>query len=157
MISRSPVPIHESANYSQFFLQLYKKSSANWNVSWQLAWSVSTLHSVRAAGQRPCRDGILFHSKGGEIFEISTRHDGAPRVQVLYADQVEYKALLCVSQRADHVAAIDRSDRLCMFELSTGKLTARSSLRHHGQGKDRILLLSRFFVYKKGICSLPRH
>ncbi|KAG5339959.1 CFA43 protein, partial [Acromyrmex charruanus] len=35
--------------------------------------------------------------------------------------------------RTDHVAMLDRLDRLCIFELLTGKLTARLSLKHHGE------------------------
>ncbi|XP_011693346.1 PREDICTED: uncharacterized protein LOC105453253 [Wasmannia auropunctata] len=35
--------------------------------------------------------------------------------------------------RTDHVAAVDRLDRLCIFELLTGKPTARLSLGHHGE------------------------
>ncbi|EZA53241.1 hypothetical protein DMN91_004557 [Ooceraea biroi] len=114
-------------------ITLYKKSSANWNVSWQFVWSISTFYSVQAAKQHCFKDGILFHSRSGEIFEISTQQDNVPHVEFTHTDEIEYKALLSVSQRTDHVAAIDRLDRLCIFELSTGKLTARLSLRHHGE------------------------
>ncbi|XP_036145766.1 cilia- and flagella-associated protein 43 [Monomorium pharaonis] len=37
------------------------------------------------------------------------------------------------NNRTDHVAAVDRLNRLCIFELSTGKLIARLSLKHHGE------------------------
>jgi len=98
-------------------------------------WSVPTFYSIQAAKRCHHRDELLFHSKSGEIFEINTQHDNVPHVKVIDIDEIEYKALLSVSQRADHVAAVDRLDRLCVFELSTGRLTARLSLRHHGEGK----------------------
>ncbi|XP_032687920.1 cilia- and flagella-associated protein 43-like [Odontomachus brunneus] len=115
-------------------ITFYKKSSTNWNVSWQFVWSISTAyHSIRVAKRHSCKDGLLFHSKSGEIFEISIQHDNVPRIEVIYTDDIEYKALLSISQRADHVAAVDRLDRLCIFELLSGKLTARLSLKHHGE------------------------
>ncbi|XP_014488827.1 PREDICTED: cilia- and flagella-associated protein 43-like [Dinoponera quadriceps] len=115
-------------------ITFYKKLSINWNVSWQFAWSISTAyHSIRVAKRHSCKDGLLLHSKSGEIFEISIQHDNVPRVEVIYTDDIEYKALLSIPQRADHVAAVDRLDRLCIFELSSGKLVARLSLKHHGE------------------------
>lgn len=104
-------------------------------MSWRFAWSISTFYSVRAGRQHCFKDGVLFHSKSGEIFEISTQHDNIPQMEVIYTDEMEYKALFSISQRADHVAALDRLDRLCIFELLTGKLTAKLSLKHHGEGK----------------------
>ncbi|XP_029667223.1 cilia- and flagella-associated protein 43-like [Formica exsecta] len=114
-------------------ITFYKKSLADWNVSWQFVWSISTFHSIRVGRQYYFEDGILFHSNSGEIFEISTQYDNVPHIEIIYTDEIEYKALFSISQRADHVAAIDRLDRLCIFEVSTGKLTARLSLKHHGE------------------------
>lgn len=116
--------------------QFYTKSSIKWNVSWRFAWSISmAFHSIQAAKRHYFRDGIFFHSKSGEIFEITTQHDNVPRIEVICTDDIEYKMLFSISQRADHVAAVDRLNRLCIFELSTGKLVTRLSLKHHGEGK----------------------
>lgn len=116
--------------------QFYKKSLADWNVSWQFVWSISaSFHSIQAAKRHCFKDGILFHSGSGEIFEISTQHDNIPHIEVMCNDDIAYKALFSISQRTDHVAAVDRLDRLCIFEISTGKLIARLPLKHHGEGK----------------------
>lgn len=114
---------------------------ADWNLSWQFVWSISTFHSIQVGRQYCFKDGILLHSKSGEIFEISTQYDNVPHIEIIYTDEIEYKALFSISQRADHVATIDRLDRLCIFEVSTGKLTARLSLKHHGEGKFKYSLL----------------
>ncbi|XP_067208945.1 cilia- and flagella-associated protein 43-like [Linepithema humile] len=114
-------------------IAFYKKSSADWNVSWQFAWSISTFYSIQAGKQHCFKNGVLFHSKSGEIFEISTQYDNIPQMEVIYTDEIEYKALFSISQRTDHVAALDRLDRLCIFELLTGKLTAKLFLKHHGE------------------------
>lgn len=98
-------------------------------------WSISTFYSIRVGKQHYFKDGILLHSKSGEIVEICTQHDNIPHIEVIYTDVIEYKALFSISQRTDHVAAVDQLDRLCIFELLTGKLTARLSLKHHGEGK----------------------
>ncbi|EFN89911.1 WD repeat-containing protein C10orf79 [Harpegnathos saltator] len=129
-------------------ITFYKKLSTNWDVSWQFVWSISTTyHSIRAAKRHSCKDGLLLHSKSGEIFEISIHHDNVPRVEVIYTDDMEYKALLSISQRADHVAAIDQLDRLCIFELSSGKLIARLSLRHHGEVERKPNPKISIFIY----------
>ncbi|XP_011872064.1 PREDICTED: uncharacterized protein LOC105564361 isoform X2 [Vollenhovia emeryi] len=114
-------------------ITFYKKSAADWNVTWKLMWSVSTFYSIQVGRQHCSKDGIMLHSKSGEIFEICTRHDNVPQIEVIYTDEIEYKALFSISQCTDHVAAVDRLDRLCIFELSTGTLTARLSLKHHGE------------------------
>ncbi|KAL6445963.1 hypothetical protein ACFW04_000971 [Cataglyphis niger] len=114
-------------------ITFYKKLLTDWNVSWQFVWSISTFHSIRVGRQYYFEDKILFHSNSGEIFEISTQYDNVPHIEIIYTDEIEYKALFSISQRTDHVAAIDRLDRLCIFEISTGKLTARLSLKHHGE------------------------
>lgn len=116
---------------------------ADWTVSWQFVWSISSSHSIQV-GRRYCfKDGILLHSQSGEIFEINTQYDNVPHIEVIYTDEIEYKALFSISQRADHVAAIDRLDRLCIFEISTGKLIARLSLKHHGEGNLNIVFYVR--------------
>ncbi|XP_072759720.1 cilia- and flagella-associated protein 43 [Anoplolepis gracilipes] len=114
-------------------ITFYRKSLADWNVSWQFVWSISTFHSIKVGRQYCFKDGILLHSKSGEIFEINTQYDNVPHIEVICTDEIEYKALFSISQRADHVAAIDQLDRLCIFEVSTGKLIARLSLKHHGE------------------------
>ncbi|EGI69240.1 WD repeat-containing protein C10orf79 [Acromyrmex echinatior] len=114
-------------------ITFYKKTSADWNVAWKFIWSISTFYSIQVGKQHYFKDGILLHSKNGEIFEICTQHDNIPHVEVIYTDEIEYKALFSISQRTDHVAMLDRLDRLCIFELLTGKLTARLSLKHHGE------------------------
>lgn len=77
-------------------IQFYKKSSVNWNVSWEPAWSISSSYSVQAARQHYFKDGILFHSRSGEIFQliVSTQHDNVPHIDVIYTGEIEYKALL---------------------------------------------------------------
>lgn len=97
-------------------------------------WSISTFYSIQVGKQHYLKDGILLHSKSGEIFEICTEHD-IPHMEIIYTDEIAYKVLFSISQRTDHVAAVDQLDRLCIFELLTGKLTARISLKHHGEGK----------------------
>jgi len=122
-------------------LQFYKKSLTDWNVSWQFAWSISTFQSIQAGKQHCFKNGILFHSKSGEIFEISTQYDNIPQMEVIYTDEIKYKALFSISQRTDYVAALNQLDRLCIFELLTGKLTAKLSLKHHGEGKIKYDLI----------------
>jgi len=112
-------------------------------VSWQIAWSISTFYSIQARKQHCFKNGVLFHSKSGEIFEISTQYDDIPQMEVIYTNEIEYKALFSISQRTDHVAALDRLDRLCIFELPTGKLTAKLSLKHHGEGKIKYGLIQK--------------
>ncbi|XP_071559950.1 cilia- and flagella-associated protein 43 [Temnothorax nylanderi] len=114
-------------------IMFYKKTSADWNVTWKFMWSISTFYSIHVGKQHCCKDGVLLHSRSGEIFEICTQHDNIPHIEVIYTDEIEYKALFSISQRTDHVAAVDGLDRLCIFELLTGKLTARLSLKHHGE------------------------
>ncbi|KAL0119320.1 hypothetical protein PUN28_009711 [Cardiocondyla obscurior] len=114
-------------------ITFYKQTSAHWNVTWKFMWSISTFYSIQVGKQHSFKDGILLYSKSGEIFEICTQHDNIPHIEVIYTDEIEYKALFSISQRTDHVATVDRLDRLCIFELLTGKLTSRLSLKHHGE------------------------
>lgn len=107
-------------------------------MAWKFIWSISTFYSIQVGKQHCFKDGILLHSKNGEIFEIYMQHDNIPHIEVIYTDEIEYKALFPISQCTDHVATVDRLDRLCIFELLTGKLTARLSLKHHGEGKINI-------------------
>ncbi|KAL6262925.1 hypothetical protein P5V15_005713 [Pogonomyrmex californicus] len=114
-------------------ITFYKKSSADWNVTWKFMWSISTFYSIQVGKQHRFKDGILLHLKSGEIFEICMQHDNNPHIEVIYTDEIEYKILFSISQSTDHIAAVDRLDRLCIFELLTGKLIARLSLKHHGE------------------------
>lgn len=104
-------------------------------MTWKLIWSISTFYSILVGKQHYLNDGILLYSKSGEIFEICTEHDNIPHMEVIYTDEIAYKVLFSISQRTDHVATVDQLDRLCIFDLLTGKLIARISLKHHGEGK----------------------
>lgn len=104
--------------------------------SWHSLWSILTAyHPIQMGKQHLYTDVILFHCKNGQIFKISIQHDNTPHVEIICTDEIAYKELVSITQHADHVAAIDILDRLCVFEVSTGKLIARLSLRHHGEGK----------------------
>lgn len=99
-------------------------------------WSISISDPIRIGKQHCSKNGILFHSENGEIFEIITQQNNDPHIEVICADEIKYKALVSISQHKNHVAAIDRLDRLCIVELSTGKLDARLSFNHHGKGRN---------------------